>query len=191
MEPIHNLSNNQDTLSFSRRRTTRVQDEGGVPDSPPWSGLWGPGNSSWNRPLKGTQKELICLKVLLVWLCVCVRVSVWLCVRACVCVVVCARDRDIFVYMYNQIVSLLWLTYLCECNICFGIFHLSYSSVGKRDRQVKKPNKLTFRKIWTVTVFTGIVLAISKNSELSAKNSAFYALCSNRKDNFMSCYSAR
>ena len=35
------------------------QDEGRVPDSPLWSGWCCPGKSSWDRPLKGTQNEVI------------------------------------------------------------------------------------------------------------------------------------
>ena len=158
------------------------QNEDCVAESCPCPGLCCPGNSSWDRPLKGTQNELICKKVLLV--CVCHCVFAWVCLWGCVCMWQRFRVyRMTRLYTYHgplttwAALCILGVFFWCCCSFCLC--------------SKKKPNIWSFRKWWTITVFIGFLFAISKNSGFCAKFSEFYAFFSNRNHEFMPCYSTK
>ena len=82
----------------------------------------------------------------------------------------CDRERQSWLHGWQACVCtthILWYTYLHEHNTtpCLParciFFFSSYLSVCKR----KKANMLSFRELWTVMVFNGVVLAISRNSK--------------------------
>ena len=98
------------------------QNEDCVAESCPCPGLCCPGNSSWDRPLKGTQNELICKKVLLV--CVCHCVFAWVCLWGCVCMWQRFRVyRMTRLYTYHGPLTT-WAA-LCILGVFFGVVVLS------------------------------------------------------------------